>query len=73
MKDNNDDDADEKKIKRNGRCITRKRRRRVILGAVCNKTVCPICYKAMSASHEVPCSTVMKLYVMTNFVFLRGI
>jgi len=61
MKDD-DDEADKKKIRRNGRCSTRKIRH-IILGAVCNKTVCPICSKLMSAPHEVSCSTVMKLYV----------
>jgi len=38
--DDDDDDADDKKIRRNGRRITRNRRRHVILGAMCNKTVC---------------------------------
>jgi hypothetical protein len=67
-----DDGADEKKIRRNGRCSTRKRRRYAILSAVCNKTLCPICNKLMSAPHEVSSSTVMKRYVKINSVLLRG-
>jgi hypothetical protein len=45
------DDVNEKEIKRNGRCITRKRRR-VILGVVRNKTLCLICRTVMSAAHK---------------------
>ena len=49
MADDNDD-VKGKKIKRNSRCITRKRRH-VISGAVRNKTVCLIC-RTLSGAHE---------------------
>jgi hypothetical protein len=67
-----DDDADKRKIRRNGRCITKRRRSNVILGVVGNKAVCLVCSKVMSAPHETPCSTTVKLYVKINSLFLRG-